>query len=68
MAAIGNEKKKALGISVINEEVFIWKIQRGEEEIVNKTSVNKDISILELQFSVEEGDRYSFSWRAKGQD
>jgi beta-xylosidase len=67
LSAIG-DVYNALGISVSNQEVFVWKVKDGKREKLVSKNITQTNGVIELKLLVNDGEKYSFSWREEGSD
>lgn len=65
ISAIG-DVNNALGLSIKNQEIFVWKLRNAEKEILLREHLVQAKGEIELKISVNSGDKYSFSWRKDG--
>ncbi len=65
ISAIG-DINNAIGLSVNNKEIFVWKLKGGKQEILVRKVLKNTSGNIALRISSTNGDRYTFSWREEG--
>ncbi len=67
LSAIG-DLNNALGVSITNQKIFIWKVKDSSKEIISSESIKDTGAKVELKISTDGGNQYSFAWRTDGGD
>ena len=65
LASIGDENN-ALGVSVSQENIEVWKVEEGKREQIS--AQKKNVPVVYLKMEVRNGEKYEFFWSEDGEN